>query len=212
MKEVIREDAVENNDVPTTLVNKDGLIVDANEAAVDQYGYPKEELLEMTVMDAVCKPTIEHGRMLAEAIQGDKDPEVVEMIHGDGYPMDVRVVPESTTIDGEKYVLCETEVLSSSEEKQTRCIDDLSDIEVQEISENIRITTESGTRPLNQIIWDIGEMHNEIEQARIASYELYRAIDDRLEEEQCVNGENNNCRVLRNVRESVRRLIERVER
>ncbi len=127
-------------------VENNGKIIDANNAAVDLYGYKRRELLELSVFDL-----IEGGRSVAieEMKNGEKDGVFFETIHKrqDGTPFPVEVSAKTSKINEKRVIICiirdiserknSENALIDSEEKFRQVFHNSSDaIFVQEINED----------------------------------------------------------------------------
>lgn len=212
MKEDTGKRAVVNNDVATTLINKNGKVVDVNESGLELYGYSREEMEGMSILQVPSIDELEHGRILGESLSGDKEPEVFEMNHADGYMMEVKIDPEVVTVDGEPHVLCESELIEVLEEEpEEKPCEDVNEEKMKEVGKNVRVETPSGKIPLNALMFDIQSMQNEIEQAKHGAYEVHRALNDRLEEEQKRNPDSCTCAVIEDVRDMAEDLYKRIE-
>lgn len=87
------------------LMHRDGRIIEANEAAVEVYGYPHEELIRMNISELRSPNSREE--MQRQMQQADADGILFETYHKrkDGSLFPVEVSSRGTTIDGKRVLL-----------------------------------------------------------------------------------------------------------
>lgn len=99
-----------------------GQIIDANNAAVELYGYKRKDLLKLTVFDL-----IEGGRSVAieEMKNGEKDGVFFETIHKhqDGTQFPVEVSAKTTTILDKRVIICIVRDISERKNSENALID-----------------------------------------------------------------------------------------
>jgi hypothetical protein len=105
----------------------------------------------------------------------------------------------------------------TAEERQVGTTDvvdfeDLSDSELQRISENIRLDTPDGEMSLQDAMLDLAIGHNKIEQYKKGALNLHKHLDERLEEEEKRNPDSDVAEVIREVRDSAFGLYLRIQR
>jgi len=99
-----------------------GKIIDANNAAVQLYGYKRGELLNLSIFDL-----IEGGKSVAieEMKNGDKDGVFFETIHKrkDGRPIPVEVSAKTTKINEKRVIICIVRDISERKNSENALID-----------------------------------------------------------------------------------------
>ncbi|MEW6183442.1 MAG: sensor domain-containing diguanylate cyclase [Bacillota bacterium] len=101
------------------LVRYEGIIIEANDAAVATYGYEREELLALLFQD-IWAPETEFD-LPAHIAQAAEQAEVEKMLHrrNDGSIFPVEIISRSTRIDGEDLLLCIIHDASRQENGET---------------------------------------------------------------------------------------------
>jgi hypothetical protein len=90
--------------------------------------------------------------------------------------------------------------------------DDINPTELKRIVKNTRIDAPGGTMPLNAVLLDIAEGHNEVEQYKAGALGLQQALDERLIEEENANPGSNTAEVLAEAKKSAFGLYLRIQR
>jgi hypothetical protein len=91
-------------------------------------------------------------------------------------------------------------------------VEGISSEELQEIVENIRVDSPDGEMPLNAILLDIANGHNELEQYKKGALSICDALEDRIREEEERNPDSDELEVLKEVKESAFGLYLRIQR
>lgn len=90
--------------------------------------------------------------------------------------------------------------------------EDLTDSELQRISENVRLDTPDGEMSLQDAMLDLAIGHNKIEQYKKGALNLHKHLDERLKEEEDHNPDSDVAEVIREVRDSAFGLYLRIQR
>jgi len=184
-----------------TIIGDDGVIINVNEASADHHRRSQDELRGMNLSEIVNADKIEQGRCFEQILNGDLDEVESEVSCGDGSIAHFTSTAEIVECDGERAVkffieeVVEVEPARDIPEKFS--IDNLSDRELQEISQNIRIDYGGSKMSLNKALLDITAGHSKIEQYKKGALNLHQSIDERLEEEEKRNPQSRECEVLR---------------
>lgn len=88
---------------------------------------------------------------------------------------------------------------------------DVSNDEFTEITQSVRIEAPDGPMPLDAVIHDLMVAQNRIEQYRKASLNLHQAVKERRKEEEGMNSESAEVRVLSEVEDSAFEVYERLQ-
>ncbi|HEX2955026.1 MAG TPA: HD domain-containing phosphohydrolase [Bacillota bacterium] len=86
-------------------IGLDGRIIDANNAAVEKYGYPKDELLKMNIFQLCCD---DDCQIVDEQIhKADQEGATFETVHErkGGFPFPVEINSVGATIGGERVLM-----------------------------------------------------------------------------------------------------------
>lgn len=215
-EEALSEVAEENKAV--ALFNSDGEFVSVNEVAGDVHRRPEEELLGLSVPEILADPRPEHGQILEKALNGDIQTATVEIVRGDGTTALMGCEVEAVEVNGEPHIRSEFGVVEELEETQASkapdesSFDHISEEELKEITQNVRVDCPDGEMPLNAIMMDLAVGHNELEQYKQGALTLHQCLDERLEEEQKRNPNSKACDVLEAVKDTAFGLYLRLQR
>lgn len=212
----------ETTEKPRTIVNSKGEFVSVNETACDLYGYDKDTLLSMSVIETLAYPKPEHGRQFEQMLYGDLSEVETNLICAEGSIISVECQVSTTKVDGERCIRSEIEVLETirpATEKpfssiNTEFCDPLAEIASDNILEkiqNLRVDDGETSIPLDKVIQDLVVGHNEVHDYKHGAYNLSLAIDDRLKEEEKRNPDSVECRILREAKALARSLHQRIQ-
>jgi len=101
---------------------------------------------------------------------------------------------------------------SSLKEPSKLDFNNITDERLQEIVQNIRIDAPDGKMSLNAIMVDLAVGHNELEQYKHGALSLYKAVDERLQEEERRNPNSAEIDVLSEVKDAAFGLYLRIQR
>lgn len=203
------ESKVSEADTAKIAVDDDGIIVTANEKAAQLVKSEKEDYIGRKAIENLDISHQKQKELLEESLNSNRPDDTWTIVRDDGEKIECEVNPNLVIENNEKYIVCEIEKTGPIE-MQPPCRE-IDSKKVREITQNTRIETPSGNLPLNVVISDMAKTLSTLEQTRKAGYTLYRSIDDRLEEEQCVENNNDTCMVLREAREMAQRIFTQLE-
>jgi PAS domain S-box-containing protein len=205
-----------------TRVDTEGNFIEVNEKAVELFGYSEKELLEMDCSEVLANPSWENGIEFKRLLSGSENYTQMKILRKDGTIALVafKTFP-SLTEDG-RVLESKAKIIEELSSDPIQEPDDsnpeeiqfegISDEELSEIVENIRVDAPEGEIPLNAIMMDIAVGHNELEQYKTGALSTYEAVDSRLKEEQERNPDSKECQVLQEVKKSAFGLYLRVQR
>lgn len=113
-----------------------------------------------------------------------------------------------STVDGSEA----TSDGPSIEESDRLSFEDVPDDRLEEIAQNIRISSDDGEIPLNALMLDLAVGHNELEQYKKGALSTVDAVDERLKEEQERNPDSLECQILKEVKHSAFGMYLRLQR
>jgi hypothetical protein len=127
---------------------------------------------------------------------------------------ELRPVTFSDGSGGLVIEVLETELVEESGEKRpdSSTFEDINPEELKRIVKNTRVDAPGGQMPLNAVLLDLAEGHNEVEQYKKGALGLQQALDERLIEEEKNNPDSKTCRVLEEAKKSAFGLYLRIER
>ncbi|HZG35513.1 MAG TPA: PAS domain-containing protein [Gaiellaceae bacterium] len=104
IQNVLLGDAVANADVAVFVVDDSGRYAAVNDAACRLTGYPREELLRLSLTDLAVAPA-RALRTLEAAVQRKQTQGRAELRHKNGTPLEVRWHLAHTSVGGVDYML-----------------------------------------------------------------------------------------------------------
>lgn len=213
---------LETENQPCSVVNEGGEVVWANREAAKIRRTTVGGLVGTEIEQLVPEMSLRDGKLFERILSGESFEFERELLRDDGSTFFADVSAEPIEIDGDVHCFTSyekasegrppTETSLEMEPPDPTNIDDISEAELQEITQNIRVDAPSGKMPLNAIMLDLAAGHNELEQYKKGSLALYKTIDERLQEEEQKNTDSKTIKVLEAVKRSAFGLYLRLKR
>jgi len=224
MEQKILTSKLQREDVGVTVCNAQGEFVEVNETSAEMYGYTVDELESMSIYDLTTK-TGEEGKKFASLFSGGEKNHQCEIKTGGGLTATIsarcRMIKCGenncllSIIDEIEYY--NESAVEISEDNASKSVDEddfdkLSSDRLKEVVKTVRVDAPSGEMPLNAILLDLAESHNELEQYKKGALGLTQALDEALIEAKEHNPESDEVQVLQAAKESAFGLYLRLQR
>lgn len=224
MEQEIRTSELQREDVGVTVCNARGEFVEVNETSAEMYGYTVDELESMSVYDLTTKIK-EEGKEFASLFSGGERSHQCEIKTGGGLKATIKSRSWPIKCGGENCLLSiideieyhDESVVEKSEDDASKSVDEddfdtLSSDRLKEVVKTVRVDAPSGEMPLNAILLDLAESHNELEQYKKGALGLTQALDEALIEAEKLNPDSDEVKVLQAAKDSAFGLYLRLQR
>lgn len=210
-----------NSDKKLILADDTGTIVDVTNEAAESLGYSPSDLLNIQFKN-VINPVDDNsaGSNCQEILETCEVEKTKQLKTGQNDIFTVTFDVYSVTVDDLVYSYFEIKEIVSSKnqnEPSTKELIERSELnktkpnEMDEILKNVRIESPAGEMTLEEIMFDLLVAQNEIEQYKNGALTMHKMLDERLQEEEKINGNAETCRILQEIKQDALTLYERID-
>lgn len=209
-----------NSEKQIAVADSEGTFVHVTDSAAEIYGFTPDEMMGKPGISIYLGDNFQCGLMWQQIVNGNLGGAEFDILRGDGYPATIKIDCESITVDEEKFVKSEVELVElhdddtdyQNERTDPDDFPELTGKELENITSNVRIEAPSGEIPLAAIMMDLAETHNDLQQMKHGALTLYQCLDERLAEERKKCPDSDVCAVLESVKDSAYGVYLRVQR
>jgi PAS domain S-box-containing protein len=216
-KHMIQESLSREKEV-AMIVDEHGYLKEVNSAWEDFFGYELAGDEEMHSNEVCNASKMDKGKRIARIQNGETVTvdSSVETKDGTVYGVTARLEPVADSTDIHITQMNPEVVEQTSGAPKSgldaSVFDDVTDKELEEVVDNVRVEGPEQDIPLAAIMLDVTEGHTDLEQYKLGAYSLYEAVDERLAEENEQNPDSTTAKVLEEVKDATYGLYLRVQR